>query len=116
MIRFTERHRGTRTAPEKIDIYQSQENRNSLPIRTSEPSEGMVGGTPTPRKLSVASVRIASDRLIVAMTSAGPITLGSLWVRMIRHGLTPVTLAASTHALPRSTRTSPRTLRAYWTQ
>ena len=36
--------------PDTIEIHQSPENRNSLPMRTSEPSEGCVGGTPTPRK------------------------------------------------------------------
>ena len=42
------------------------------------PSDGWVGGRPTPRKERVASVMIARARLIVAITSTGPITLGRI--------------------------------------
>ena len=48
-------------------------------MRISVPSDGWVGGTPTPRNDSVASVMMAMARLIVAITSTGPITLGSTW-------------------------------------
>ncbi len=53
-------------------------------MRISVPSEGEVGGTPTPRKDSVASVMIAVATWIVASTSTGPITLGSTWRSMMR--------------------------------
>lgn len=40
-------------------IHHSPENKKSLPMRIKVPSEGDVGGTPTPRKDKVASVMIA---------------------------------------------------------
>ena len=40
-------------------IHHSPEKRKSLPTRMSVPSDGDVGGTPTPRNDSVASVMIA---------------------------------------------------------
>src|SRR5882724_1852895 len=86
----------TSTAPGMAEIHQSPENRNSLPIRTSDPSEGVVGGTPMPRKLNVASVRIASARLMVAITTIGPSTFGRICDSMMRSGPTPMTRAAST--------------------
>ncbi len=48
-------------------------------MRISVPSDGEVGGTPTPRNDSVASVRMAAATWIVASTSTGPSTLGSTW-------------------------------------
>ena len=69
----------TSATPGKIVIHHSPENRKSLPMRISVPSEGWVGGTPTPRKDSVASVMIATPRWSVAITSTGPSTLGSTW-------------------------------------
>ena len=71
-----------------------------------------VGGTPTPRKESVASARMAKPRFSVAMTSTGPSTLGSTWVSMMRALESPMTRAASTYSLLRSTRVEPRTVRA----
>ena len=47
----------TSSTPGKIDIHHSPEKRKLLPIRIRVPSDGLVGGTPTPRKDSVASVR-----------------------------------------------------------
>ena len=104
------------SAPGKIVIHHSPENRKSLPTRISVPSEGEVGGTPTPRNDSVASVRIAVATWIVASTSTGPSTLGSTWRRMMRSGDTPMTRAACTYSLLRSTSVEPRTVRAYCTQ
>src|SRR5439155_8560031 len=46
----------TSAAPGKIVIHHSPENKKSLPTRISVPSDGRVGGTPTPRNDSVASV------------------------------------------------------------
>src|SRR5262245_53624323 len=66
----------TSATPGKMVIHHSPENKNSLPIRINVPSDGSVGGTPTPRNESVASVRIAVAMLIVASTSTGPSTLG----------------------------------------
>jgi hypothetical protein len=58
-------------------IHHSPENRKSLPTRISVPSDGDVGGTPTPRNDSVASVMMAVATWMVASTSTGPSTLGS---------------------------------------
>ena len=102
--------------PGKMVIHHSPENRKSLPTRISVPSDGEVGGTPTPRKDSVASVMMAVATWMVASTSTGPITLGSTCVRMMRSGDTPMTRAACTYSLLRSTSVEPRTVRAYCTQ
>ena len=80
------------------------------------PSDGEVGGAPTPRKDSVASVMMAVATWIVASTSTGPSTLGSTCRRMMRSEDTPVTRAACTYSLLRSTMVEPRTVRAYCTQ
>ena len=76
----------TSAAPGKMVIHHSPENKKSLPMRISVPSDGSVGGTPTPRNDSVASVRIAVAMLIVASTSTGPSTLGSRCRAMIPSG------------------------------
>ena len=54
--RFTASTSTTRARPGKMVIHHSPEKRKSFPTRMRVPSEGVVGGTPTPRKLSVASV------------------------------------------------------------
>ena len=82
----------------------------------SVPSDGWVGGTPTPRNDRVASVRIAIARLMVAMTSTGPITFGRTWWNMIEIGRRPMTRAACTYSLFFSTIVEPRTVRANCTQ
>ena len=87
-----------------------------MPIRISVPSDGVVGGTPTPRKDSVASVMIAMARWIVAITSTGPSTFGRIWRHRISPGPIPITRAACTYSFSRSTRGEPRTVRAYCTQ
>src|SRR6185312_9003519 len=114
--RLTARARRASVMPGKMVIHHSPENRKSLPMRISVPSDGCVGGTPTPRNDSVASVMMASAKLMVAMTSTGPSTLGSTWRNMMVAGLSPISRAASTYSLLASTSTEPRTVRAYWTQ
>ena len=93
-------------------IHHSPENRKSLPMRISVPSDGEVGGTPTPRKDKVASIRMAVATCKVASTITGPSTLGSTWRRMMRNGATPMTRAACTYSFCRSTMALPRTVRA----
>src|SRR6218665_77136 len=114
--RFTDSAISTSMAPGKTVTHHSPENRKLLPVRISVPSEGEVGGAPTPRKDSVASVMIAVATCIVASTSPGPMTLGSTCRRMMRSGATPATRAACTYSLLRSTSVEPRTVRAYCTQ
>ncbi len=109
-------HSSTSARPGNITSHHSPEKRKLLPLLIIVPSEGEVGGTPTPRKDSVASVMMACATLIVAMTSTGPSTLGSTWRIMIRQGFTPMTRAACTYSLPCSTSVEPRTVRAYCTQ
>ena len=49
-------------------IHHSPENKKLFPNLINVPSEGVVGGTPTPKKLSVDSVIIARANPIVAIT------------------------------------------------
>ena len=65
-------------------------------MRMSVPSDGCVGGRPTPRNDSVASSRIASPSFRVKITSTGPITLGRMCVSMMRKDDSPITRAAMT--------------------
>ncbi len=51
----------------KNRIHHSPENRKPCPIRISVPSDGCVGGAPTPRNDSVASAMIANASEIVAI-------------------------------------------------
>ncbi len=81
-------------------------------MRISVPSDGLVGGTPTPRNDSVASVMMAWPTWIVASTSTGPSTLGSTWRRSRRQRETPMRRAACTYSLWRSISVEPRTVRA----
>src|SRR5207237_5769570 len=99
----------------KIENHQAPERREAWPTRISVPSEGWVGGSPTPRNDSVASVRTASARLIVAMTRTGPSTLGNRWPKTIRVGEMPMTRAAWMYSLLRSCHVDERTVRAYCT-
>ena len=54
--RLTDSTSAPARSPGKIAIHHSPANRKSLPIRIRVPSEGCVGGSPTPRNDSVASV------------------------------------------------------------
>src|SRR5262249_25746333 len=97
--------------PGNSTIQYSPDIRKLLPMRISVPSEGSVGGRPTPRKDRVASVRMASARLMVAMTSTGLMTLGSTCRNMMLKGPRPISRAACTYSLLRSTRVTLRTVR-----
>src|SRR5690606_6521988 len=114
--RFTESTSAASAMPGKIAIHHSPENRKLLPMRMSVPSEGWEGGSPTPRNESVASVMIASTRLIVASTRTGPMTFGSTCRNMIARAERPMMRAACTYSLLRSTSVEERTVRAYCTQ
>jgi hypothetical protein len=67
-----------------------------LPIRIRVPSEGMVSGMPAPRNDNVASVMIASARLMVAITRIGPVVFGSTCRSMITGAGRPINCAAAT--------------------
>ena len=49
-------------------IHHSPENKKSLPNLINVPSDGVVGGTPTPKKLKVDSAIIANAKPIVPIT------------------------------------------------
>src|SRR5256886_33250 len=114
--RLTDSTSVTGAAPGNTVIHHSPENRKSLPTRISVPSEGRVGGRPTPRKESVASVMMAVAIWMVAITSTGPMTFGSTCTSMMASGRLPITRAACTYSFSFSTRVEPRTVRAYCTQ
>src|SRR5437868_6141224 len=94
--RFTASTSAASVMPGKIAIHHSPANRYFWPIWIKVPSEGWVEGRPSPRNDSVASVMIASARLMVAMTSTGPTTFGSTWRNSILTGRIPIRRAAST--------------------
>jgi len=58
--RLIENAKITKKIAGKKVIHHSPENKKSLPSLINVPKEGVVGGTPTPKKLSVASAIIAS--------------------------------------------------------
>src|SRR5690606_12570053 len=76
--RFTDSARSTSVMAGKRMIHHSPENMKPWPMRIRVPSEGWVGGTPTPRKDRVASSIIARASEMVAMTRTGPATLGRM--------------------------------------
>src|SRR3546814_16953519 len=105
-----------RAPPGKMVIHHSPDGRNCGPVLIRVPSDGWVGGRPTPRKLSVASVITASARLMVAITSTGPITLGSTW-RIENSGQgSQITREACNYSLFFPPSTEPRPVRAYCPQ
>ena len=66
--RLIENAKITKKIAGKKVIHHSPENKKSLPSLINVPKEGVVGGTPTPKKLRVASAIIASARPIVPIT------------------------------------------------
>src|SRR5450755_480513 len=97
--------------PGKITSHQAPLKSCLLPSLMKVPSDGEVGETPTPRKDRVASARMAVATWMVESTSTGPITFGSTCFLMMRNGATPMTRAACTYSLLRSTIVEPRTAR-----
>ena len=55
---------------------------------------------------------MAVAKLAALITITGPITLGRMWRKMMRPGVYPSALAASTNSISRTRTTSPRTTRA----
>ena len=60
------------------------------------PQDGAGGGTPSPRKLSEASTRIAPPRPAEATTIMGAVTLGRMWRSIMRQFEQPRAREAST--------------------
>ena len=70
---------------------------NARPVLLSmSPHDGVGGCVPTPRKLSVASMRIALPSQIEAMTRIGAVTFGRMWLTRMRGWRHPMASAAST--------------------
>ena len=82
---------------------------DSLIIR---PSDDAGGVTPTPRKLSAASARMADPMPMASSTTTGWNTLGRMWRQMIRLVGTPTARAASTYSSSLTWRNPARTTRA----
>ena len=85
-------------------------------MRMRVPKDGVVGGTPTPRKDNVASVITAVATFTAANTKTGPKTFGRICRRMTVNFFSPINSAAITNSFPFSTSVRPRTVRAYGTQ
>ena len=89
------KYRGKKIAGKKV-IHHSPENKKSLPSLINVPKEGVVGGTPTPKKLSVASAIIASASPIVPITRTGLIIFGKICLNIIIKFETPIIVEAET--------------------
>ena len=74
--------------------------------------EGSVIGTPTPKKLKVASVRIKLPIWMVAKTIMELITFGSTCFKMMMRFGRPMVRAASTYSIFLTESVSPRTVLA----
>ena len=61
------------------------------------PQEGFGGGTPSPRKLRLASDTIADPKYPVDSTKIGAMQLGSTWRSITRQVLAPRALVARTY-------------------
>ena len=68
--------------------------------------------SPSPRKASDDSVRMAVAIISEAVTMMGEIALGKICVKMMRDGRCPITTAAWTNSRCLRVRNSPRTRRA----
>src|SRR5438552_18328273 len=80
-------------------------------LESIKPHDGVGGCVPTPRNDKVASIKIALPSQIEAMTRIGAVTLGRMWVMMIRGWRHPMACAASTYRFCFAESTAPRTMR-----
>ena len=94
--RLIENAKRTKKIAGKKVIHHSPENKKSLPILIKVPSEGVVGGTPTPKKLSVDSAIIASASPMVPITKTGLIMFGKICLNIISMFETPIIVDAET--------------------
>ncbi len=94
----------TRKIAGKNVIHHSPENKKLLPNLISVPKDGVVGGTPTPRKLNVDSVIIAKAKPIVAITKMGLNMFGNICLNIIIIFDNPIIREADTYSLFFSTR------------
>ena len=94
--RFIEKAKITKKIAGKKVIHHSPENKKSFPSLINVPKDGVVGGTPTPKKLKVDSAMIASARPIVPITNTGLNIFGKMCLNMITKFETPIIVEAET--------------------
>ena len=85
-------------------IHHSPENKKLFPNLINVPNDGVVGGTPTPKKLNVDSVIIARANPMVAMTNRGRRIFGKICLNIMIMFDSPIILEAETYSLFFSTR------------
>src|SRR5438309_2943951 len=83
--------------PGKMVSHHRPTIRLCLPSDSISPQAGCGGGTPTPRKDSVASVMMTTPSISVPITTAELITFGRICRRMIVHFEQPATIANRTN-------------------
>ena len=83
-----------------------------MPFVSIPPQVAAGGGSPKPRKLKVARIKIASATWNVAFTTIVEIVLGTMCRMITRPEEPPITRTASTYSLTRSDKVSPRISRA----
>ena len=86
----------TKNIAGKKVIHHSPEKRKSFPNLINVPRDGVVGGTPTPKKLKVDSAMIASAKPIVPITNTGLKIFGKICLNIIIKLETPIIVEAST--------------------
>ena len=99
--------------PGKNVIQYAPDKIKSKPFEINDPKDGSVIGTPTPRKLSVASMEIECAVCSVAKTIRGEILLGKRCFTIILKLFRPNVEAASIYYFLRSTIAVALTVRAY---
>ena len=92
--RLIEKAKITKNIAGKKVIHHSPENKKSLPSLINVPREGVVGGTPTPKKLKVDSAKIASAKPIVPITNTGLKMFGKICLNIIIMFETPIIVDA----------------------
>ena len=84
----------TKNIAGKKVIHHSPENKKSFPSLINVPKDGVVGGTPTPKKLNVDSAIIARARPIVPITRTGLKIFGKICLNMMIKFETPIIVEA----------------------
>ena len=77
-------------------IHHSPENKKSFPSLINVPKDGVVGGTPTPKKLKVDSAIIARASPMVPITNIGLNIFGKICLNIIIKFDTPIMVEAET--------------------
>ena len=94
--RLIEKASITKNIAGKKVIHHSPENKKSFPNLIKVPKDGVVGGTPTPKKLRVDSAMIARAKPIVPITKIGLNIFGSICLNIIIKLETPIMVDAET--------------------